>query len=218
MQPLDVSTDSAFMQFLPGQKLEDDSALIVRFFVGKKLLGKKSIEAGREIYEDREFVEILIKGQDKQAVVEEVKPHHKQKYPVAYMAFKQSRELPIVGTPIEQLPGVGPSLAHTLKGLNIRSIEDMAGVGDNEIVLQAIGMGARDLVKRSKAWLDKTSATTVSLQEENAQLKDRLAKTNELLEKMNERLEALEKPKDEPRPIITLKKGAKAAPGPDTQQ
>lgn len=188
---LDVQTDSAFLQFLPGQQLEDDKALIIRFFVGKKLLGAKSIAAGREIYEDREFVEILIKGQDKQAVVEEVKQHHKQKYPVAYMAFKQAKELPIVGTPIEQLAGVGPSLAHTLKGLHIRSIEDMAGVGENEIVLQAIGMGARDLVKRAKAWLDQTSATTVSLQEENAKLK-------ELLAKMNERLEALEqKPADE---------------------
>ena len=206
---LDPQTDSAFLTFLPGQKLEDDSALIIRFFVGKKLLGAKSIAAGREIYEDREYVEILIKGQDKQAVVEEVKQHHKQKFPIAYMAFQQARELPMVGTPIAQLPGVGPSLAHTMKGLNIRSIEDMAGVGENEIVLQAIGMGARDLVKRAKAWLDQTSATTVSLQEENKQLKD-------LLAKMNERLEALETPKAEHRPIITLKKTAKTAP--DTRQ
>ena len=195
---LDVSTDSAFLPFLPGQQLEDDKALIIRFFVGKKLLGAKSIAAGREIYEDREFVEILIKGQDKQAVVEEVKAHHKQKYPIAYMAFKQARELPLVGTPIAQLPGVGPSLAHTLKGLNIRSIEDMAGVGENEIVLQAIGMGARDLVKRAKAWLDKTSATTVSLQEENRQLKETLAA-------MNARLEALEKKPTDDATSRTLK-------------
>lgn len=186
MQPLDVSTDAAFMGFLPGQK-EDDSSLIVEFFIGKKLLGAKSREEGREIYEDREFVKIQIKGQDKQVCIEEVRPHHKQKYPVAYQLFQMGKPLPVIGTPVEQLPGVGPSLAHHLKGLNLRTIEDVANVTD-ENTLTRIGMGARDLVTRAKAFIDKAAPQAVALQEENAMLKQQLAQ-------MNERLAAMEKPK-----------------------
>lgn len=188
MQPLDPTTDESFMQFLPGQNVEDDKSLIVQFFVGKKLLGARSKAEGREIYEDREFVRIQIKGQDKQVVVEEVKPSHKQKYPHAYHAFLAGKPLPVVGTPVEQLPGVGPSMAHNLKGLNLRTIEDLANISD-ENTLTSIGMGARDLVQRAKAFIEKTNEKTVALAEENSQLKTQLTE-------MNARLAALEvKPK-----------------------
>lgn len=182
---LDATTDEAFRPFLPGQK-EDDSSLIVEFFVGKKLLGLKSKAEGREIYEDREFVRIQIKGQDKQVVVEEVKPHHKQKYPVAYQLFQMGKPLPVIGTPIEQLPGVGPSLAHHLKGLLLRTIEDVAGITD-ENTLSAIGMGARDLVNRAKAFIAKTAPQAVALQEENQILKQQLAQMGERIAAMEQK-------------------------------
>ena len=183
---LDVNTDAAFMGFLPGQQ-EDDKALIVEFFVGKKLLGAKSREEGREVYEDREFVKIQIKRQDKQVVIEEVKPLHKQKFPIAYQLFQMGKPVPVIGTPVEQLPGVGPSLAHHLKGINLRTIEDVAGVTD-ENTLSRIGMGARDLVNRAKAFITKVAPKTAALEEENALLKKQL-------EELNARMAALEKPR-----------------------
>lgn len=167
MQQLDPTTDTSFLAFLPGQPQEDDRSLVVRFFVKPKLMGFKSTEAGREIYEDREYIEIRIKGQDKQVVIEEVTAKHKQKYPIAYTMFLHQKPQVVVGTPIEQLPGVGPSLAHNLKGMNLRTIEDLAGISD-ENTLQAIGMGARDLVKRAKAFLDKSTSDTVAMREQMA--------------------------------------------------
>ena len=164
---LDPTTDESFRAFLPGMPQEDDRALIVTFFTEKKLLGAKSIAAGREIYEDREYVKIQIKGQDKQVVVEEVKAYHKQKYPIAYQQFVLRKPAPVVGTPIEQLPGMGPTQAHHLKGLNLRSIEDLANVSD-ENTINAIGMGARDLVKRAKAWIEQKAPQTIELAEQLA--------------------------------------------------
>lgn len=189
---LDVNTDEAFKGFLPGSDMQDDKSLVVEFFVGKKLLGAKSQEAGREIYEDREFVKIQIKGQDKQVVVEEVKPFHKQKYPISYNLFQMGKPLPVVGTPIGQLPGVGPSLVHSLQGLQLRTIEDVADLTD-ENTLSSIGMGARDLVTRAKAFIQKAMPKAVALEEENKALREQLTA-------MNERLTAMEQKRKGGRP------------------
>ena len=177
---LDPTSDDAFRAFLPGQQQEDDRSLIVEFFVGKKLIGVKSVAAGKPVYEDREYVKIMIKGQDKQIVVEEVRPHHKTKFPIAYHLFQQQKPLPVVGTPVELMPGVGPSMAHHFKGMNLRTVEDLANVTD-ENTLGAMGAGARELVKRAKAWLTQSSERTQGLEAENQALKAQLA---DLVERM----------------------------------
>jgi hypothetical protein len=173
---LDPTSDESFRSFLPGNQTEDDKALIVKFYVGPKLMGAKSEKAGRPIYEDREYVQIMIKGQDKQVVVHEVSNEHKRRFPIAYHLFKQQKPAPVVGTPIEMMPGVGPSMAHNLKGLNLRTVEDLANVSD-ENTLQSIGMGARDLVAKAKAWISRSTEEQLSLQAKNAEL----LKVNEAL-------------------------------------
>lgn len=167
------TSDADFLPFLNG-KMEDDSSLIPRFFVAAKLMGAKSEAAKRPIYEDREYVEIKIKGQDKQVVVHEVDEKIKARFPIGYALFLRQKPAPVVGTPIEQLAEVGPSMAHHLKGLNLRTVEDLAAVTD-ENTLQRIGMGARDMVNRAKAWIEQTSAQTLVLKEENEKLRKMLA-------------------------------------------
>lgn len=191
MQQLDVGSDDAWRNFLPGAAQEDDKALIVEFFVGKKLMGAKSEVLGRPVYEDREFVKIMIKGQDKQIVIEEVKPAHKAKYPIAYLQFQQSKPMPLIGTPIEMLPGVGPSMAHHLKGINLRSVEDVANISD-ENVLQAMGPGARDLVKRAKAFVGHTSEKTAALEAELAEQKAENQRLRGTIENFESRLAQVE--------------------------
>lgn len=208
---LDPTTDESFRQFLPGMQQEDDKALVVEFFVGKKLLGAKSTEAGREIFEDREFVKIQIKGQDKQVVIREVGNADRQKYPFAYQQFQHQKPAAVVGTPIEQLPGMGPSQAHNLKGINLRTVEDLANVSD-ENTLQRIGMGARDLVNRAKAWLTQSAPKAVELEQENARLRQEMAerdrKRDEEMAEMREQLASLTKPKN---------KGGRPRKNPPTQ-
>ncbi len=177
---LDPTTDDAYRSFLPGQR-EDESGVIPRFFMKEVLLGAKSEEAGRAIYEDREHIEIKIKGQDKGIFCDLVREEHRRRFPIAYAAFKAGREAPVVGTPIEQMAGVGPAMVHNLRGLNIRTIEDLAGISD-ENALSAIGMGARELVNRAKAWVQKAAPEAVNLREQleeerraRAELEERLA-------------------------------------------
>lgn len=186
--------DTDFLQFLNG-KTEDDSALIPEFYVDKKLMGAKSEEAKRPIYEDREYLRIKIKGQDKSIPVHEVTDEHRRRFPIAYAFFLRQKPVPVIGTPIEQLAGVGPSMAHHLKGLNLRTVEDLAAVSDDNTV-NRIGMGGRDLVTRAKAWLQHSTSQTVALAEE----KDRLREENEKLRQMLAEAQTKPAKKQKPQP------------------
>ena len=190
---LDPTVDESFLAFLPGRPQEDDSSLVVEFFVDKKLLGKRSIEEGREIYEDREYVRVQIKGQSKQVVVQEVKEQHIKRFPIAYYHFKAKRAAPVVGTPIEQLPHTGPTLAASLKVLGIRTIEDLANANDS--ALGNIGPGSRELQNKAKAFLGKTTETTLQLSEQLATEKARNDAMAQQLADMQTQLSSLSKPR-----------------------
>jgi len=190
---LDATTDESFVQSYIRKNGEDDSALIVRFFVKPKLLGLRSKQAGRPVYEDREYVEIKVKGQDKQVAVHPVKEEHKQRFPIAYMQFQSKKPAPVIGTPVEMLPNLGPSLAMHLKSINIRTIEDLSNISD-ENTLQAIGMGARELVNRAKQWVSGSSTKEAGLQEQIEKAKAENEQLREMVAQMQSRMEALEKP------------------------
>lgn len=185
---LDPTTDDAFRSFLPGQQQEDERGVIPRFFMKEVLLGAKSEAEKRPIYEDREHIEIKIKGQDKGIFCDLVRDAHRKRFPLAYAAFKAGREVAIIGTPIEQMAGVGPAMAHNLRGLNIRTVEDLAGISD-ENALSSIGMGARELVNRAKAWIQGKAPEVTDLQRQLEE--ERRARADERRD-MEERLAALE--------------------------
>jgi hypothetical protein len=71
-----------------GRQREDDRGVVANFYLDKVLLGFKSREAGREIYEDREFVSIRVKGQDKMEVVREVTEQDKQRFATAVLPLQ----------------------------------------------------------------------------------------------------------------------------------
>jgi adenine-specific DNA methylase len=158
---LDVESDASFTSFLPGATV-DDKACYATFKVEPKLMGFKSHEAGRPVYEDREYVRILVKGQDKQVFWREVTDEDKQRFPNAYAAFKKGVEAVVSGTPVEML-GLGPSSIEMMRLKGIRTVEDLASLGDDG--LQGLGMGARELQAKAKAFLGKTSVQSHELEQ-----------------------------------------------------
>jgi hypothetical protein len=193
---LDVNTDQSFLNFLPGRK-EDDSGLIVRFHLQPRLLVAKSNAAGRKIYADAEYCEIRIKGQPKQVVDELVTPDHIAKFPVAYAYFKAQKEMPLVGTPIEQLPGITPSVVERLKVMRLRSCEDVASASD--AAGQEYGPGFVPIRNQCKAFVGQTSEQTVALQDENKLLKEQMAAQQKQMAQLLARTAALENSKTQKR-------------------
>ena len=114
-------------------------------------LGKKSREAGRPIYEDRDYIRIMIPGQPKQVVDRQVQEKDKIEYAQTWGAYIAGEEAHIIGTPVDHIPGISVSVVKALQHLNIVSVEQMAEA--NEIALQKVGHGARDLQSRAKAYL-----------------------------------------------------------------
>lgn len=168
---LDIESDASFASFLPGAK-QDDRTCYAVFKMDKKLIGHRSHAEGRPIYEDREFVSIMVKGQDKQIFWREVTNEDRNRFPNAYEAFQRGAAAPVVGTPVEML-GLGPSTIEALKQKGVRTIEDLSELGDAS--LQGIGLGAREMKDRAKAFLSKSSEATAKLEAENEALKAQMA-------------------------------------------
>jgi hypothetical protein len=171
-----------------GQPLDDERGVLAEFSMDKVLLGFKSKEAGREIFEDREFISIRIRGQDKSNVVREVTEQDKRRFPRAYAAFKANVTQARVGTPIERLAAVSPTQIYMFKQHNITTVEDLSEVADQ--YLQNLGPGSRDLQRQAKEFLSNGKVANAELEakvdEQSAQLKQALELIQQLKQQLND--------------------------------
>ena len=137
------------------------SPAIAQFFTEPLKMEFKSKEAGRPIFEDREYVRIIIPGDRRSMVVEPVNDEHKGRWPTEYAAFVAGKEAPLEGTSLADWPQIGRSQVEELAYFNIRTIEQMAAVTDGQ--LQNLGMGSRELRERAKLFLEVSSKGTAPL-------------------------------------------------------
>ena len=130
------------------------SPAIPQFFTEAVKLEWRSQQEGRPIFEDREFVRILIPGDRRSMAVEPVRDEHRQRWPKEYEAFKAGLEAPLEGTPLGEWPVslMTPARVHELAYFNIRTVEQLSAVNDAQ--LQNLGMGARELRERARTWLE----------------------------------------------------------------
>ena len=123
-----------------------------------------SKQAGRPLFEDREFVTILIPGMRGTSANEPVNDEHKQRWPREYAAFLAGKEAPLDGTPLSEWAHstMTKSRVQELAYFNIRTVEHMAAVGDG--ALQNLGMGAFELRATARAFLDAAKNGTGPLE------------------------------------------------------
>lgn len=146
----------------------------------------KTAEEGRPIFEDREFVEIHIAGDNKSVVVKKVDESVIERWPEQYKAFKAGNDPIIDGTPIEEWPLLTVSKVAELKALNIKSVESLAELKDTGI--QKIGMGGRDLVKQAGAYLKsaKSTAAAQKYAKDNEKLKDEIKMLKDQIKELSD--------------------------------
>lgn len=113
-----------------------------------------SKQAGKPIYEDREFVRIHVVGDRGAQAYEPVNAEHKERWPKEYAAFRAGIELPPSGTPLATWPHplMTKSQVAMLALDNVRTVEDLAGLDDAK--LAKIGMGAREMKRAATAYLE----------------------------------------------------------------
>jgi hypothetical protein len=96
-----------------------------------------------------------------------------------YSKWRNGQEIPLNGTAILGWGVISPAQQETLIHLNIRTVEDLAGINDEGI--KRVGMGAVSLKIKAAAWLSELQSKgpntikIADLETENALLKQNMA-------------------------------------------
>lgn len=143
-----------------------------------------SEKAGRPIFRDIEKVEIIFPGNQYFRPDVKVTEDHRQRWPEAYKRFKDGLDFTVSGTPLEEWPRLSRRLVMEYKAIGILTVEHIAQMDD--VGLQRMGMGARELQAAAKAWLQaaKGNAPIEAMAAESVRqaqtIKEQSAKIDEL--------------------------------------
>ena len=182
---------------LPSDEQNADSRLQVRFYKRPVQQEQESIEAGRPIYKEFDFVHICVAGDTLTEIDTYALPSHKTRFPIQwanYMNRVGANEPDIVGTPVSEWPIVSKSQAEELRALKFHTVEAIAHASD--LQLQRMGMAAgmspyafRD---KAKAFLNlaTNAAETDKRESEINSLKEELAKKDAETAKMKAETDA----------------------------
>lgn len=180
------------MQKAQGQQTADRT--IAEFFADPVYMEALSKEEGRPKYEGREFVRIIIPGNRGSVVVQPVTDDVKARYPAQYEAFKKGLEAIPDGTPLTEWPPITRSMAKEYGHFHVYTVEHLAGLNDNQI--QQMPMGARELVKAARLFLDAAEHGTGPLLKiiaKNAEMEAKVDQQAVQMQEMAAELAALRK-------------------------
>lgn len=171
---------------VPGQ---EPDITMPRFYMRPVQNAFRSKQEGRPIFDDVEYVEILIPGQ-KSTVDERVKDEHRDRWPRQYEAFKAGQEAAQDGWALEEWPGLTRSQVEELKFFHVRTVETLAALDDGALakVFPMGGFAIREKAQRDLA-AAAGSAPTDALAAENAQLREKMAVMEETIETLRAELE-----------------------------
>ena len=168
---------------LPSDEQNADSRLQVRFYKRPVQQEQESLEAGRPIYKEFDFVHICVAGDTLTEIDTYVLPSHKTRFPIQwanYMNRQGANEPEVVGTPVAEWPLVSKSQAEELRAMKFYTVESIAGASDQQLQRLGMAAGMSPFAFRDKAKsflnLATSSAETDKREQEINSLKEELAK------------------------------------------
>lgn len=150
----------------PNAPKQNNGGNAVIFYKRAKQNEDKSKEAGRAIYDMRDYVKIITPASRDEVDVP-VQDKHKEAYPRQWAAFVDNKDQDTAsGTLLSVWGGVPPERVEEYIFKKIRTVEQLAAVSDGN--LQNLGMGAQADRKRAVEWLAAMSgkAPVMALQAE----------------------------------------------------
>jgi capsule polysaccharide export protein KpsE/RkpR len=187
---LDPSSDSFFSGPPPGGRGPRPN---LRFYTEAVEQSGKSLEAGRPIYMEVDFVAITNPGSRDEFIT---KAEHKAKQDEfvawAYKKWKATQEQVVDGTPLETVPFLNKAQIMELKALNVHSLESLANLPDTA---KQRFMGSVELSKKAKAYLNSATDTALvtKLQSELDKRDRDMEAMKKQMAEANARFEALSK-------------------------
>jgi hypothetical protein len=167
---------------LPSDQQGADSRLQVRFYKKSVQQEQESIEAGRPIYKDFDFVHICVAGDTLTEIDTYALNSHKQRFPIQwanYMNRVGAHDEEVVGTPLSEWPLVSKSQAEELRAMKFQTVESIANASDQQLQRMGMAAGMSPYAFRDKARaflnLATTAAETDKREHEINSLKQELA-------------------------------------------
>lgn len=176
--------------FIPSADKSDTA--IPRFYTKPVQNNFKSEQEGRPVFEDRDFVEILVPGDRKTVSDGFVRDEHKRRWPRHYAAFKAQSEIPLDGTPVEQWASITRSQAEELKFAHVRTVEQLAALPDDALN-KTMSMGGYALREKAQRHLEALagSAPMEKLAAENAAKDAKIAAMDAQMKDLLARVDAM---------------------------
>ena len=178
-----------------------DSRLAVKFYKRPVELKNESIAQGRPIFQEFDFIKILVPGDALTEIDTYVSDAHKTRFPIQWANYmnRQGSEESFSGTPITEWPQISASQAEELKGIKFHTVESVAHCSDQQLqrIGMIAGMSPHNFRERAKTFLNlaeesagisKREEEITQLKEENAKIK---AETEAKLAAMQEQMSAL---------------------------
>lgn len=170
---------------------DDTNHLGVEFYLEPVKNEKKSAEAGRPIFEDKEYVKIHIAGDRNRVHVAPANEAfardratngwitYAQAFHRHYDAFKSGEQVRGEGTPLNQVDFMTPAKVKEFAALHVHTVEQLASL--EGAALQKLGMYGRGFKEKAQAYIDAAASSNGPLMAENAALKERLDQLEKLL-------------------------------------
>jgi hypothetical protein len=168
---------------LPSDESNADSRLQVRFYKRAIKQEQESMDAGRPIYKEFDFVHICVAGDSLTEIDTYALNNHKARFPVQWAHYQNrvgADDQEVVGTPVSEWPLVSKSQAEELRALKFQTVEAIAGASDQQLqrMGMAAGMSPYAFRDKAKAFLNlaTNAAETDKRETEINSLKEELAK------------------------------------------
>jgi len=149
-------------------RLSGDEKLHVKFYTQGVESTLESAEKGRRITKDETFILIRIPGDQHMNIDTFATEAYIKRFPNEYKAFIAKKEDDLIGTPVESLRGITPSVVSELRTLQVRTVEDLADLSDNVTI-----MGLQEWKRKAAIFLEKNSVAAA--QKKEADLMARIA-------------------------------------------
>lgn len=171
---------------LPSDENNADSRLQVKFYKRPVQQEQETLEAGRPIYKEFDFVHICVAGDTLTEIDTYVLNSHKTRFPIQWANY-QNRigrdDQEVVGTPLSEWPLISKSQAEELRALKFHTVESIASASDLQLQRMGMAAGMSPYAFRDKAKsylnLAQNALQTDKREQELNDLREELAKKSE---------------------------------------
>ena len=173
-----------------------DDRLMIKFEMCPHPNSVKSLEAGHPVYDDKEYITIIVPGDKTSVVHRPVWAQDHERFPRQYAQFKNGLEQTVSGMPLKMWGGMTLGQAKEFEYFNVRTVEQLAEMSDgNGINIQGFNglkQRARDYVAMTKeqapmmqmrAEMEKKDAEIAALSNNFAELSGQVKELMKLVPK-----------------------------------